>query len=226
MTWISVAVVGGGSLLNAGIQYEVGKKNQKQNEQNRPQAQIPAEIQQNLNQAQQQALQGLPEAQKQQYLDNLHQSTAYGLNQLGTRNAGLAGVAQVNQQLNQGYQNLLSQDSAARMANQDKLYGARQNLADYKQQNFQINQLNPYYEHIASNQALNGALFQNINNGLDMAGSLAINGMKKKSFPTIPSTTNTYNQVSADNSNFNNYNSQFNSSGIIPDGGYDVSNIG
>jgi len=181
MTWIAAGVVAGGSALIAGTQYGVGKYNQKKDEKKRPQYNIPDEISQNLNQAQQQALQGLPEVQKQQYLNNLQQSTAYSLGQTSSRKGGLTGIAALNQNQIQGQQDLMSLDAQARMQNQQGLMGQRQNMADYKQQEFQINKLNPYYENIARNEALTGALFQNVNNAVGMGASIGMSGMGGKS---------------------------------------------
>jgi hypothetical protein len=179
MTWIAAGVVGGSMALTAGTQYGIGKYNQKKNEKDRPAYEIPDEIKQNLSQAEQQALQGLPIAQQQQYIDSLQQSSAYALQQQSNRKGGLQGIAAINQQNIKGNQDLLAMNAPARMQNLDKLSQARQNMADYKQQSFQLNKLNPYYEKIASNQALNGALFQNLNNAVGAAGMIGANGMTK-----------------------------------------------
>lgn len=184
MTWVAIIVAGGAAATSAtiaGAQYVKGKNDAKKAEKNRPKYEIPAEIGKNLtaaeNYAAQTSLQGIPEEQKQQYLSNLQRSSAYGLSQLGTRNAGLAGVANINENQNQGYADLLSQDSAARISNQrygQQLVGAaNQTMADYKGQSFQLNKLNPYYEKTAQDQARNAALFQNLSNGASSFGSAA-----------------------------------------------------
>lgn len=163
---------GGAATVSLGaLQWLYGNNQQKKNE--RPVYEIPDEISKNLsgaeNYAAQTALQGIPEEQKQQYLSNLQRSSAYGLSQLGSRNAGISGVAALNENQNQGYANLLSQDSSARVANQrygqQLVSSARQTMADYKDQAFQINKSNPYYEKTAQNQALMGAGIQNLSQG-------------------------------------------------------------
>jgi hypothetical protein len=179
MTWISVAV-GGTSAAIAGVQYLNNKKNQKRDEKNRPQYTIPDEISKNLssaeNYAAQTALQGIPEEQKQQYISNLQRNASYGLNQLGTRKAGVAGVAAVNENMNQGYSNLLAQDANAKIQNQrygqQLVSGARQNMADYKGQEFQLNKSNPYYENIARRDANNGALAQNLSKSMQLGANM------------------------------------------------------
>lgn len=161
---------GGGATTTLGAaQLLYGMSQQKKNK--RPEYVIPEEIGQNLNQAQQQALQGLPEAQKQQYLNNLQQSTAYALQQSSSRKGGLTGIAALNQQNIQGNQNLLAMDAQARMQNQQQLMAKRNQMADYKQQAFQLNSLNPYYEKTAQNQALMGAGMQNVSQGFQASNN-------------------------------------------------------
>jgi len=139
---------GGGATTTLGAaQLAYGLWKQKKNK--RPTYEIPSEIQANLTLAQQQAMQGLPEEQKQQFLNNVQRSQAFSMSQLGSRKAGLAGVAAINQQGQDAYGNLLSMDAQARMQNQNKLYAANQTMADYKDQAFQINKSNPYYEQVA-----------------------------------------------------------------------------
>jgi len=157
-----------GGLAVGGAQYLKGK--QVEEDTTRPEYQIPQEVLQNLTQAQQMELQGIPEAQKQQYLSNLQQGTAYGLSQISSRRGGLAGVAAASQNLNKGYSNLLAQDASARIQNQQGLMAQRQNVANYRDQEFQSNQLNPYYENVAQSQGLMGAGMQNINTQIGNLG--------------------------------------------------------
>ncbi len=155
---------GGGATTTLGaVQLGIGMYKQKHNK--RPDYEIPQEVQQNLTQAQQEALQGLPEEQRQMFISNIERNSANALGQIGSRSGGLAGVAAVNQNSNDSYGKLLAMDSQARMANKDKLYGMRQNVADYKDQAWQVNKLNPYYENTASNNALIGAGMQNVSQG-------------------------------------------------------------
>ncbi len=155
---------GGGATTTLGaVQMGIGMYKQRHNK--RPTYEIPQEIQQNLTQAQADALQGLPEEQRQMFLSNIERGNASALSQIGSRSGGLAGVAAVNQNANDSYGKLLAMDSQARMANKDKLYGMRQNLADYKDQAWQVNKLNPYYEATASNNAMIGAGMQNVSQG-------------------------------------------------------------
>jgi len=82
---------GGASTTLGAVQLAYGLYKQKRNK--RPTYEIPEEIQQNLNQAKQMALQGIPEEQKQQYLANLQRGSAQALASSGSRRGGLAGIA-------------------------------------------------------------------------------------------------------------------------------------
>lgn len=225
---------GAGTMLFGLHQYLEGKKIAKGN--NRPTYEIPPEIAQNLSQAQQQALQGLPEEQKQQYISNLQRSSAYGLSQLGSRKAGLSGIAAINQNQNDAYGNLLAQDSAARMQNQQQLYGQRQNMADYKTQAFQFNKVDPYYETLARSEALKGAGIQNIGNSFQIAAGKQGSGENPAPQQQTPQLRNNY--VNPDDSfmrayqqgyNANNYynpnSSQSQSGTMVPDGRSYMGNV-
>lgn len=156
-------------------QYYKGKKMRKNNK--RPTYEIPEEVKQNLSQAQNMALQGLPEEQKQQYLSNLQRGSAQALSSSSSRGGGLAGIANINQQQNDAYGNMLSMDSQARFQNQGVLMGQRQNMADYRDQAFQVNKMNPYYEKEAEALAMQGAGQQNIGNSFQIAQGKGSSGM-------------------------------------------------
>ncbi len=199
MTWVAVGVAGVSAGL-AGTEYLWNKHEQKKDEAKRPVYNIPPEVQQGLTLADQQALQGLPEAQKQQYLTNLQRGTSYGLSQIGSRKGGLAGLGTLNEQQNQGYANLLSQDSAARMQNQKNVFGQLNNVAENKQQQFQLNQLNPFYENMARSQANRGALMQNLNKSVGLA-AYGVGGKGQQQAAGGQSANGLYN----DNSNLGNF---------------------
>lgn len=171
---------GGGATTTLGAaQLAYGLWKQKKNK--RPNYEIPPEIQANLDQAETAALQGLPEEQKQQYLNSLKRQQTFSLAQANSRKAGLTGLAALNQQGNDAYANMLSMDAQTRMANQDKVYGMRQTLADYKDQAFQLNKSNPYYEQTAENNALIGAGMQNVSQGFQQGNSGGYDWMSKTS---------------------------------------------
>jgi len=192
----------------AGFEYFNNKKDNAAAAAARPQYTIPPEIAQNLTAAQQQALQGMPAEQQQQYINNLQQGAAYSLQQIGTRQGGLAGVAEANQALNQGYGNLAAQSSAIRQGNLDKLSAARQGVANYKDQAFQLNQLDPYNINTAKQSANTGALYQNLSQGLQL-GSQALglyNKQQNQGFNTSVNLPSANQQFQNDLSNAPNVN--------------------
>lgn len=169
-TWVAAGVATVGLGLSA---YQIHKGNQQKKEADklaaenkRPDYEIPVELQQNLTQAQQMALEGLPAEQKQQYLNNIQRSQNFGLGALSDRRLGLAGLGSIVQSGNDASQNLLSMDAQARRQNQIGLMNARQTFANYKDKRYEQNQLNPYYENAAAIRGLKGAGMQNEWQGL------------------------------------------------------------
>lgn len=196
---IGAMIAGAAGLAQLGIgasQYFKGKKQERELE--RPDytpetMNIPESVYQKeaLGMAQGMAQQGLPEQQRQQYIQNLQRGTSYGLGQLGSRKAGLTGLATLNEQQNQGYQNLLAQDASARMANQQNLMNLQAQTGrdvtqaelqkqsfdtGQREQAFQFNQVNPYYEGVSQARGLMGSGMQNIGTGLGNASQLAGSG--------------------------------------------------
>ncbi len=149
------------------------KGNQLAQQNQRPTYNIPDEINQNLSQAQQQALEGLPSEQKQQYINNIQRSQSFGLGAQSDRKGGLAGLGSIVQQGNDASTNLLSMDSQARRQNQMGLMNARTQLANYKDKAFEFNQANPYYEKAQAARALQGAGLQNMWGGLGTVAGVA-----------------------------------------------------
>jgi len=165
MTWVAAGVASAAATA-AGVKYIKGRRDAKKDAKNRPVYEIPDEIKQNLSQAQLDALTGLPEEQYQRYVQNIQQGSASALQNLSSRKAGIAGVAGVNQQQNEAMGNLLTADVQERERKKALLSGARLDMADYKQQQFQLNKLNPYYEKIAQRQKNDQELFQGISNSM------------------------------------------------------------
>lgn len=187
-----------GGVVGAGVGL-YGAYQQNEAMDNRPKYEIPSEVRQNLNEARQRSLQGLPEVQKQQYLQNIQRGQSSGLRALGERKAGLLGVAGMGQQNIDAATNLAVMDAQARERNYGNLVGARNQMADYKGQAFQFNRVNPYYENIASQQAYTGAALGSINNAANTLGNYYQNQR----------SMNTMNNISANNAQsaqFNQYN--------------------
>ena len=142
--------------------YAYSEYQKSEADKNRPKMEIPKEVTENLTMAQQRALQGLPQEQWDQYIESINRSTAGALAASQTRKGGLSGISGIQQQENKAYSNLAAADAQARSQNQDKLMAARGEMADYKMQQFQVNEINPYYEDIAFDQAQTANLSQNL----------------------------------------------------------------
>jgi hypothetical protein len=169
---------GGGATTTLGAaQLAYGLYKQKKNK--RPNYEIPAEILANMTQADHMAYQGLPEEQKQQYINNLQRSQAYSLNQASSRKAGLTGLAAVNQQGIDAYSDLMADDAAARRQNQTLQMQQRQVLADYRDKQKELNEYNKYYEDTAQNQAMIGAGMQNVSQGLQSGNTGSVDWGKR-----------------------------------------------
>lgn len=120
----------------------------------RPTYEIPKSVQAYMSTAQQMALQGLPEEQRQLYLDQINRNASYSIAGNVDRNVGLQGVAAANSSLNDANANLLAMDSQQRIANQDKLQQARLAYGLYEDQAFEYNQNQPYQLNAAAVRAL------------------------------------------------------------------------
>lgn len=208
---------GGGATVTLGAaQTLYGMYKQKRNK--RPTYEIPSEVQQNLNQAQQESLQGMPEEQKQQYLSNLQRSNAYALSQSSSRKGGLQGIEAINDQQNMSYANMLAMDSQARQANKDKLYGMRSTMGGYKDQAFQLNKLNPYYEETARNEAMMGAGMQNMSQGFQSSNSGGSYGKQSEQPQWNPQSGNQYYTPANNQMGMKNYNPYSQEGAVIRDG--------
>lgn len=157
----------------------------------RPEYKIPDEVLKNLSVAERMALQGLPDAQKKAYVDQINQGMATSLRGLSSRKAGISGVSKLSQSQNQAYQNLLSMDAQARQENERLAMSARSDLAGYKDKAFQVNQMEPYEQKVAEGQALYGAGLQNIFAAVNTAGGVGqmAMGTPRSSDETDTSTT-------------------------------------
>lgn len=193
------AILGGIQSATGIAQYISGQKMAKGNK--RPQYEIPSDIKDNLSQAQLQSLEGLPEEQKKQYIENTQRVQNSGLNALGDRQAGIAGLASLTQQGNDANRQLLSMDAQARQQNQSALMNARTQMAGYKDKDFELNKLLPFQQTAQAAQGLQGSGLQNIMGGLSSVqntfenASLAKNANPMKPVNTIPPISGTNNTL-------------------------------
>lgn len=133
----------------------------------RPEYVLPRAIEEQMTDAERMSYYGLPEAQKQEFLDNIGRSTAGAVRGASDRRGGLGAVATASQMEHDAYKGLLSADAAARMANFDRLQQMRSQYATYEDKAFELNELQPYMQEVMGAQALMGAGMQNIGGALN-----------------------------------------------------------
>ena len=153
-----------------------GKQQEKAGEQalkglSKPQYQIPDEIKQNLKESELRALEGLPSAQKAEYVKNIQRGQERALQSQADRKGGLLGIQAATQQATDAFTNLTSMDAQARAMNQQQLQQNRMVMAQEKAK--QYGEAKDYYQQdLQSAQAMIGAGQQNFMGGLDtIAGS-------------------------------------------------------
>jgi hypothetical protein len=163
---MALPVILGALQVGMGI-YQTIKANSMAKGLERPKYTIPDEVQQNLTASQMRALEGLPEEQKKQFVQNVQRASANAVNATADRRSGLVGIAGAQQREVDAYTNLLGQDAAARQANELRVDAARQNMADYKERAFEMNEMSPYLEKRQQAQAMQGSGMQNIFGGIN-----------------------------------------------------------
>ena len=131
----------------------------------RPELNVPDYLQGYMTEAERQSQVGLPEAQRQRYIDQINRNATYSIAGNLDRNVGLQGVSAANAQLNDANANLLTMDAQARMQNQANFQNAQLNYGNFKNDKFSrefaYNQDEPYRNKAAAIRALYGAGMQN-----------------------------------------------------------------
>ena len=130
----------------------------------RPEYEIPKEVMQNQNIAQNMAMQGLPAAQYNRAQANIDRNTAFGLRQSSSRRGGLVGLAGQEQAANDAYGNLDVADANARRQNMGTWMNQNQNVAQYQDKAWQLNKLEPWQMDMQAAAANQGAGIQNLYN--------------------------------------------------------------
>jgi len=138
----------------------------------RPEYQIPSEIEQNMSEAELMSYYGMPDAQKQSYMQNIQRSGQQALSGTADRKGGLGMVSAIQQNQQDSYSNLLSADVQQRMQNIQTAQNMRNVMAGYKDKAFQMNEMQPYQQDYAEAQGLIGAGMQNVMGGLQSGGQM------------------------------------------------------
>lgn len=160
------AAAAGMSVLSSGVKMYQGIRQQSKGRKleeslERPTYQIPGYIQQNLDEAEKMANVGIPEAQRNAYLDQLSRQGTSSLQNFRGRKAGLMGAEIVGQQSLDAQRELRIADIQKRLENQRLAMAARSIMANYQDKAFQLNELNPYQNDMNYARSLQGAGMQN-----------------------------------------------------------------
>lgn len=132
----------------------------------RPEYKIPEEYLNILTDAQLAASEGMPAAQKQQYIENVVRGQSQAMQGVSSRKGGLTGLVDLNQQGDDAYKSLLSMDANARQANRGVLNNARQLYGGEQKEEFMLNKLYPWMQNDSYAKELTGAAFQNFSTGV------------------------------------------------------------
>ena len=152
--------------------YWKNEKERKAAAKNRPVYHIPKAEQEKLAMLHENALQGLPADIQAQYQESINRNQANASNNLTGLGAGLRGVGTIQQNANDAQLNFSGMNANAKQANKMALLNGLGEFADYQDQEFQVNSMNPYYEDIAWKKANNLAFQQGMaDSGSTMGGS-------------------------------------------------------
>lgn len=97
-----------------------------------PDYDIPQEVWDNMSDAEYWAMEGLPPAQKQQFIEQSQRAGATALSRSSSRKGGLGLVSSIAQQEADAATDLLSMDASQRLSNLQNLYRAREVVAGEK----------------------------------------------------------------------------------------------
>ena len=131
----------------------------------RPQYEIPQAYKDMMTDAQLMAAEGLPAAQKQQFVENIARSQGAALQGISQRKGGLEGVADVYQTTADANRDMLSMDAQARFANRKNLQVVRDEYGGQQAKQWYVNKFAPWMQEDQRIKALKGAAEKNIVEG-------------------------------------------------------------
>lgn len=177
-------IVGGAKALGGIGQMLFAPKKQEE-----PKYEIPKEVFEATQRAQEMAQTGMPEASRMQALQGAQQSAVFGMRAAQDRRGGLAAIGNIQAQMDRSALGVAAQDAATRLQNQRFAQQALMTQAGYRDKAF-ANQWQSWMNKEQQRRALIGAGMQNIMGGIDMFGSI----MALDSSGTKTSTTATDNK--------------------------------
>ena len=138
----------------------------------RPMRQIPQEVIANLTQAQVQALEGMPEEQRNLFIQDMQRSQQQAVRGLADRRAGIAGIPQLYQGELDSLNRLAIQDSQMRLQNLNNLTAQRAEMGRQMDTQFQLNEYEPFLNKMRMAEGLIGSGMQNAMGGFTDASKM------------------------------------------------------
>lgn len=138
----------------------------------RPMRQIPQEVIANLTQAQIQALEGMPEEQRNLFIQDMQRSQQQAVRGLADRRAGIAGIPQLYQGELDSLNRLAMQDSQMRLQNLNNLTAQRAEMGRQRDTQFQLNEYEPFLNKMRMAEGLIGSGMQNAMGGVTDASRM------------------------------------------------------
>lgn len=128
---------------------------------------IPQEILRNQKQAELNAQEGMPSQQYNNAMKSIQRSQTNALSGAMDRRSALMALPRLQQQANDAYGNLDSQDAQIRRRNQQTLYNVGNTTAQYRDKAWNTNELQPWQRKYNYGMQLLGAGNQNFTGGLE-----------------------------------------------------------
>lgn len=138
----------------------------------RPMREIPQEVIANLTQAQVQALEGMPEEQRNLFLQDMQRSQQQAVRGLSDRRAGIAGIPQLYQGELDSLNRLAMEDSRMRLQNLNNLTAQRAEMGRQRDTQFQLNEYEPFLNKMRMAEGLIGSGMQNAMGGVTDASRM------------------------------------------------------
>lgn len=138
----------------------------------RPMRQIPQEVIANLTQAQIQALEGMPEEQRNLFIQDMQRSQQQAVRGLADRRAGIAGIPQLYQGELDSLNRLAMQDSQMRLQNLNNLTAQRAEMGGQRDTQFKLNEYEPFLNKMRMAEGLIGSGMQNAMGGFTDASNM------------------------------------------------------
>lgn len=176
------AILGGASSL-AGIGiglFQRAKARKLEKQTKRPVYSTPSEVLLNQKLAQKSADNGMGSQQYANASNSINRNTSAGLAAIQQQRNGLGAVGNIVAQANDSTLELDAKDAEMQQQNQQVLMGQNQNVADFKDKEFQYNQADKYAETMQKISDLRGAGNQSIQNGLNNLSGMALSMYKSK----------------------------------------------